>query len=98
MAVDAFFGHDFNEAGVRIAGLVNVDIDQLIVFFGQFKDCFHIADAIFSGVFDVRCSANNVNAHADRLFQQSQVGRIGIDPVLRKRNYLNIYEIPYFFF
>lgn len=25
-----------NEAGVRIAGLVNVDIDQLIVFFGQF--------------------------------------------------------------
>lgn len=24
-----------NEAGVRIAGLVNVDIDQLIVFFGQ---------------------------------------------------------------
>ena len=35
MAVDTFFGHDFNEAGVRIAGLVNVDIDQLIVFFGR---------------------------------------------------------------
>ena len=77
-------GHDLQEAGLLVIGLVAVEVDRRTGLAREVEEEMHLLDAVLAGPLVVRDPADDVAAEAHRLAHQLLAVREREDPVLRE--------------
>jgi len=91
--LDRFRRHDFDEPGLIVAGLVDMDVDEAAGFFRQIEGERYVAEAVLAGKLVMGNSADHVGAQFDRPPHLRLSAGKGVYPVLGKGDDLDVHDI-----